>query len=113
MNETTIKGTLLRAAASVPRLTIDQKAEVRVLAPLLLEGAKGASDMTKRLTMLSPSGFWQAAALGAVNGIALAGAGLAVIGAVRAFAACDDGAGAEEDDGSQLGEDFGATNGGA
>lgn len=78
MSETTNEGILLETMSAFPRLTIDQKAAVRVVAPLLLEGAKGAADLTKRVAALNPTGFWQAAALGAVNGVALAGSGLAV-----------------------------------
>ena len=82
----------MRLTGGLPRLTTDQKAELRTAAPALLRCARDVNALVNRLATMNPSGFWQASLLVAASGISLIGSGVATVGAVLAFAACDDGA---------------------
>lgn len=74
-----------------PRISDDQKTEMRTAAPQLVAASRGASEHATALAKLRPDGIWQGAAISAVNSLAAIAGGIALLGAAVAWLACGDG----------------------
>lgn len=75
----------------LPRLTADQKVELRTVAPMVLAGARSAVGTITTIAVMQPRGVFEACALSACSSFASLASSLALLGAAVALAVCNDG----------------------